>query len=394
MIYLDNAATTRAFDEVGERVRDCLCTLYGNPSSLHAKGLEAEHVVRDARRAVSSVLKVPEETIIFTSGGTESDNLAILGAARAKRRIGRHLVTSMLEHPAVLEPFRILSEEGFEVTYVKPDAYGILDPEEVAAAVRDDTILVSVMAVNNEIGSVEPVEQIAKTVKAKNQNTLIHCDAVQGFCKIDLFPKRAGIDLMSVSSHKIHGPKGVGALYIADPHMIRPILFGGGQQKDMRPGTENVPGIAGFGLAVQIEEERRNSAEKMMRRLKKILAQGILEIGDTHLHGIPETDGIQDADVYAGYGSSHIVSAAFRGVSAEVLLHALEDKGICVSSGSACSSNHPKTSNVLSAIGACRDDLTSTIRFSFSCETTEQEIITTLEALKELVPILRRFVRR
>ena len=391
-IYLDNAATTRAFDEVGERVRDCLCCCYGNPSSLHGKGLEAEHVLRESTEQIAGLLKVSRDKIIFTSGGTESDNLAVLGAAQARKRTGRHIVTSYLEHPAVLSPLAQLAEQGYEVTYVEPDRQGVLDPADVAAAVRDDTILVSVMAVNNEIGSVQPVREIAAACKQVNPQVLVHSDAVQAFCKIPLFPKKDKIDLMSFSGHKIHGPKGVGALYVSDPRIIRPILFGGGQQKDLRPGTENIPGIAGFALAASMMTKRMDESGLYQRGLKKQLAAGILSIEDTHIHGAVESSHIPDT--YAVWGAPSIVSASFRGVSAEVLLHALEERGIYVSSGSACSSNHPKVSDVLKAIRAAQDDLGSTIRFSFSDMTTEDDIAVTVAALKELVPVLRRFKRK
>ena len=384
-IYLDNAATTRAFDEVGERVRNCLCTTYGNPSSLHGKGLEAEHIIRDSAQIIADILKVPRQSIIFTSGGTESDNLALLGAAQAKRRIGCHIITSKLEHPAVLAPVEQLKTEGFEVTYVQPDSEGVLDPQQIAQAVRDDTVLVSVMAVNNEIGSVQPIADIASACKRVNPDILIHCDAVQAFGKIPLYPRRQKIDLLSFSSHKIHGPKGVGALYAADGNMIRPILYGGGQQADLRPGTENVAGIAGFALAADMVTKTMEETEEHLRQLKQQLTEGILSIGETHIHG---------GGSHAERGAASIVSAAFRGVSAEVLLHALEEKGIYVSSGSACSSNHPRVSDVLTAIRAADEDLGSTLRFSMSCMTTQQDITETIEALRELVPVLRRFKRK
>lgn len=384
-IYLDNAATTRAFDEVGERVRDCLCRSYGNPSSLHGKGLEAEHIMRESIQVLADILKVPRESILLTSGGTESDNLAVLGAAQARRRKGRHIITSYLEHPAVLAPMQQLSEQGYEITYIKPDSRGVLHEDDVTDAVRDDTVLVSVMAVNNEIGSVQPVSAIAHKCKEKNPNVLIHCDAVQAFGKIPIFPRRQGIDLLSCSSHKIHGPKGVGALYVADPRMIRPILYGGGQQRDLRPGTENVAGIAGFALAARMVTDQMDQTEAHMRSLKELLIKGIASIEETHVHG---------SDFDPMWGAASIVSASFRGVSAEVLLHALEDKEIYVSSGSACSSNHPRVSDVLQAIGAAESDLGSTIRFSFSALNTEEEIRDTIRALKELVPVLKRFTRK
>lgn len=397
-VYLDHAATTRAFDEVGERVRDVMCAAYGNPSSAHAKGLEADHIVRDAKETIAQILKVPRESVYFTSGGTESDNLAILGAAIAKKRAGRHIVTSKLEHPAVLSPVKRLEEEGYEVSYVEPDERGVLDPAAVAAAVREDTILVSVMLINNEIGSLQPLEQIAAACKKKNPAVLIHTDAVQGFAKTAFYPKRAGVDLMSISGHKIHGPKGVGALYIADDKLVRPILFGGGQQRDMRPGTENVPGIAGLALAARMTADTREETDASMRRCKRMLAAGVQDLGDIRIHGMDQALLARDTeaalDEYAQWGSAHIVSISFRGVKAEVLLHALEEKGIYVSSGSACSTNHPHISDTLQAIGADREDLDCTIRFSLAGETDEDDIAYTLTALHELVPMLRKFQRR
>ena len=397
-IYLDNAATTRAFDEVGERVRDCMCKTYGNPSSLHMKGLEAEHILRDSAQIIAGILGVGRENIFFTSGGTESDNLAVLGAAAARSRAGHHIISSRLEHPAVQAPLQKLAEEGYEVTYAEPDTCGVLDPERIAAQVRPDTILISVMAVNNEIGSVQPVREIAAACKEKNPNVLVHSDAVQGFGKMALKPRADKVDLLTFSSHKIHGPKGVGGLYAADTRILRPVLFGGGQQKDIRPGTENVPGIAGFALAAQMMNRMMKENEEHERRLKRMLAEGILNIPDTRIHGMSAgmrgLDHGQAAAGYAAWGAASIVSAAFADVSAEVLLHALEDKGIYVSSGSACSSNHPKVSEVLKAIRADREDMESTLRFSMSGMTSESDIEETIAALNELVPVLRRFTRK
>ena len=392
MIYVDNAATTRMSEAAVNRMVSLINEEWGNPSSLYEHGQRAKEILEEVREEVAAIIGAEPREIIFTSGGTESDNLAILGVAQARKRTGRHIVTSYLEHPAVLSPVAQLAEQGFDVTYVEPDAQGVLHPEDVAAAVREDTILISVMAVNNEIGSVQPVSKIAAACKQVNPQVLVHSDAVQAFCKIPLFPKRDKIDLMSFSGHKIHGPKGIGALYLSDPRMIRPVLFGGGQQKDMRPGTENVPGIAGFALAASMMTNRMADADLYQRSLKKQLAEGILSIEDTHIHGA--ADSSQMPDTYAGWGAPSIVSASFRGVSAEVLLHALEERGIYVSSGSACSSNHPKISDVLKAIGAAQDDLSSTIRFSFSDMTTEDDIAETVAALKELVPVLRRFTRK
>ena len=254
-VYLDNSATTMSYPEVGELVYKIMCRDYGNPSSMHRKGVEAEHYIREAKETLAKILKVNAKEIVFTSGGTESDNLALIGCARANRRSGNHLITSSIEHPAILNTMRYLEEEeGFRVTYLPVDAQGRIKLEALREALCPETILVSVMYVNNEVGTVQPVEEAARIVKKYNPSILFHSDAVQGFGKYHIYPKRMGIDLLSASGHKIHGPKGIGFLYIADKVKIRPIVFGGEQQKNIRSGTENVPGIAGLGLAAQLQQ--------------------------------------------------------------------------------------------------------------------------------------------
>ena len=383
-VYLDNSATTKAYECVGDLVRKVMCEDYGNPSSMHMKGVEAEHYIKDAKEILAKLLKVQEKEIFFTSGGTESDNLALIGAARANKRRGNHLITTSIEHPAVLNTMRYLEEEeGFRVTFLPVDRFGRVKLSDLQEALCPETILVSVMYVNNEVGSVQPVDEAAGIVKAYNREIVFHVDAVQGFGKYRIYPKRSKIDLLSISGHKIHGPKGTGVLYISEGVKIKPIVFGGEQQKNIRSGTENVPGIAGLALAAK--EIYTDLEEKVarMRELKKHFIEGVTKLEDTTVHGL-----------YDETSAPHIISVGFAGVRSEVLLHALEEKGICVSSGSACASNHPAISGVLKGIGAGKEYLDATLRFSMSEFTTREEIDYTLETLYNLVPVLRRYTRR
>ena len=383
-VYLDNSATTKACECVGDLVRKVMCEDYGNPSSMHMKGVEAEHYIKEAKEILAKLLKVQEKEIFFTSGGTESDNLALIGAARANKRRGNHLITTSIEHPAVLNTMRYLEEEeGFRVTFLPVDRFGRVKLSDLQEALCPETILVSVMYVNNEVGSVQPVDEAAGIVKAYNREIVFHVDAVQGFGKYRIYPKRSKIDLLSISGHKIHGPKGTGVLYISEGVKIKPIVFGGEQQKNIRSGTENVPGIAGLALAAK--EIYTDLEEKVarMRELKKHFIEGVTKLEDTTVHGL-----------YDETSAPHIISVGFAGVRSEVLLHALEEKGICVSSGSACASNHPAISGVLKGIGAGKEYLDATLRFSMSEFTTREEIDYTLETLYNLVPVLRRYTRR
>lgn len=383
-VYLDNSATTRAYDCVGDLVRKVMCQDYGNPSSMHAKGVQAEHYIKETKEILAKLLKVKDKEIVFTSGGTESDNLALIGAARANRRRGNHLITSSIEHPAILNTMRYLEEEeDFRVTFLPVDRYGRVNLEALKEALCPETILVSIMYVNNEVGSVQPVQQAADIVKAYNKDILFHVDAVQGFGKYRIYPKKEKIDMLSLSGHKIHGPKGTGALYIGEQVKIRPIVFGGEQQKNIRSGTENVPGIAGLGLAAKTIYDGLEEKVARMRALKARFIEGVQKLDDITIHGL-----------YDETSAPHIISAGFAGVRSEVLLHALEEKGIYVSSGSACASNHPAISGVLKGIGAQKEYLDATLRFSMSEFTTEEEIDYTLETLYNLVPVLRRYTRR
>ncbi|MBC5683678.1 MULTISPECIES: cysteine desulfurase family protein [Clostridia] len=382
-VYLDNSATTRAYPEVGNIVYKVMCQDYGNPSSMHRKGVEAEHYVKDAKEILAKLLKVNAKEIFFTSGGTESDNLALIGAARANRRRGNHLITSSIEHPAILNTMHYLEEEeGFRVTYLPVDENGRVRLEALKEALCQDTILVSIMYVNNEVGSVQPIEEAVKIVKNFNPRILFHSDAVQGFGKYHIYPKRVGIDMLSASGHKIHGPKGTGFLYINEKVKIKPIIFGGEQQKNIRSGTENVPGIAGLGLAAKMIYQDLNMKVSLMRELKAHFIEGISKIEHATVHGLTDEN-----------SAPHIISVGIAGVRSEVLLHTLEDKGIYVSSGSACASNHPAISGVLRGIGTSQEYLDSTLRFSMSEFTTKEEIDYTLETLYNCVPMLRRYTR-
>lgn len=379
---MDNSATTRCYDEVGELVHRVMCQDYGNPSSMHRKGVEAEHYIKSSKESLAKILKVNAKEIVFTSGGTESDNLALIGAARANRRRGKHLITTAIEHPAVLNTMQYLEEEGFQVTYLPVDSDGRVKLDALRAALCPETILVSMMYVNNEVGSVQPIQKAVEIVKNYNRNIIFHSDAVQGFGKYYIYPKRMGIDLLTFSGHKIHGPKGIGALYIWERVKIRPILFGGEQQKNIRSGTENVPGIAGLGLASEMIYRDLDIKVAHMRELKAYFVEGISELENCKVHGLTGED-----------SAPHIISVGIAGVRSEVLLHALEEQGIYVSSGSACSSNHPAVSSVLKGIGASREYLNATLRFSMSEFTTKEEIDYTLEALYHVVPMLRHYRR-
>lgn len=381
--YFDNSATTRCFDSVAAIVDQVLRTDYGNPSSLHRKGVEAEQYLRYAKEQIAKSLKVQEKEILFTSGGTESDNLAIIGAAMANYRRGKQLITTRIEHPAVLQTMSYLESLGYGVTYLPVDSYGCIRLEDLEAAVTPETILVSIMHTNNEIGSMMPVEEAGRLIKQKNPQTLFHVDAVQGYGKCRIYPKKAGIDLLSVSGHKIHGPKGIGFLYVGEKAKIKPILFGGGQQGGMRSGTENVAGIAGIGKAVEEIFSHLDDDIGRLYEYKEYFTSRVQDIPDVTINGPQGKD-----------GAPHIVSLSVKGVRAEVLLHSLDDEGICISAGSACSAHKPTPSATLSAIGLERGLLESTVRFSFSVETTKEQLDYALAVLNEQIPKLRRYTRK
>ncbi len=385
-VYLDNAATTRAAKEVVEIVSKVMLEDYGNPSSKHTKGVEAEKYIKQALGTISKTLKCHEKEIIFTSGGTESNNMAVIGAAMANKRSGNQVLVSSVEHSSVKAPFRYLEKQGFQVDYIPVLKDGTIDLESFKNMLTDDTILVSVMMVNNEIGTIEPIQEIGNIIKKFNKNILFHVDAIQAYGKMKIVPKKYNIDLMSVSGHKLHGPKGSGFLYIKEKTKINPIITGGGQQNKMRSGTENVPGIAGLGKAVElIYTSDFDKKIQYLYDLRAYFVEKLMMLDEVYINGIC------DSDCEKMQTAAHVVSASFKGIKAEVLLHALEEKNIYVSSGSACSSNNPGVSSTLMAIGLDKELLDSTLRFSFCFDTTKEQLDYTIQTLKELLPTLRKY---
>ena len=381
-VYFDNSATTQVFDCVRDVMVKTLTEDYGNTAARHIKGVEAEHYIKEAREEIAKSLRVKEKEIVFPSGGTESNNMAFVGTALANRRAGNHLITTCIEHASIYNTMSFLEEQGFRVTYLPVDHNGIVSPDALREAICDDTILVSVMYVNNEMGAVEPIEEIGKIIKEKKPGAYFHVDAIQAYGKYVIRPKRQGIDLLSVSGHKIHGPKGVGFLYMDERVKIKPLIYGGGQQKGLRSGTENVPGCAGLGAAVkEIYREHEAKVEKLYA------------LKDRLVSGLSKMEGVAVLELTGRDSAPQIVSAAFEGVRAEVLLHALEDRGVYVSSGSACSSTHPGVSGTLRGIGLKAELLDSVLRFSFGLFNTEDEVDYCLAQLQELLPVLRKYRR-
>lgn len=382
-VYFDNSATTRCYDSVKDIVIRTMTEDFGNPSAMHLKGVEAEKYVKDSAAQLARILKVQEKEILFTSGGTESDNLALIGGAMANKRSGNHIITTAVEHPAVSQPALFLQEQGFEVTYLPVDSRGVVKLDALEAVLRPDTILVSVMFVNNEVGAVMPVEEISRRIREKSPKALFHVDAIQAFGKYRIYPKKMGIDLLSVSSHKIHGPKGVGFLYISEKAKIQPQILGGGQQSGMRSGTDNVPGIAGLGVAAEEIYRNLDANVEKMYCLKEHIAKGLAKIPDIRMNGMDLRE-----------GTPQILSISVMGVRSEVLLHSLEERGIFISAGSACSSHKRKPSSTLAAMGMPKDQIESTVRLSFSEENTVEEANYFLQVMEEIVPMLRRYSRR
>ena len=382
-VYFDNSASTRVSEKAIEIMLKTMREDYANTSAKHIKGVDAEKYVKDAADIIAKTLKVKKSEIIFTSGGTESNNLAIIGTAMARKRYGNHIIISGIEHPAVYRPAEFLMEQGFEVTILPVNAEGAVDLEVLKSSLRDDTVLVSVMYVNNEIGAIEPVDEISRIIKAKNKDILFHVDAIQAYTKFKITPKTQGIDMLSASGHKFHGPKGVGFLYIDSSVKINPIIFGGGHQRGMRSGTLNTTGIAGMGVAA------KEAYDDFEKKIKNIV--------DLKYYLMDNLEKIEGAVLNTKRGENfapQIISVSFEDIRAEVLLHALEDRGIYVSSGSACSSNHPGISGTLKAIGLRDDLLDSTIRISLSELNNRGEADYFLKNLVELLPLLRKFVRK
>jgi cysteine desulfurase len=381
--YLDNSATTFCLPEAADLMYKLLTEDYGNPSSLHAKGVEAERYMTEARKKIAKILKVQEKEICFTSGGTESNNLAIIGAAEANKRAGMHVITTSIEHASVANPFAYLADHGYEVSYLSVNEYGEISTGELKRTLRPDTILVSLMQVNNEIGAVEPIEEAGRIIKANNPNTVFHVDAIQSFGKMRIYPNKMNIDLLSVSGHKIHGPKGSGFLFIKDRTKIKPLIYGGGQQKGMRSGTENVPAIAGLGVSAEAVYTDFDRKVEHLYALREHFIEGVTAIDGVSVNGRKDQN-----------AAPHIVSVSIEGVRAEVMLHTLEDRQIYVSAGSACSSNKPSVSRTLKSIGLKDSLLDSTIRFSFCAETTMEEIDYALEVMSQVIPMLQRYTRK
>lgn len=381
--YLDNSATTSCSPAATEKMVELLTQDYGNPSSLHMKGIIAEKYITEAKKKIAKTLKVEEKELIFTSGGTESNNLAIIGSALANKRAGMHVITTSIEHASVTNPFIWLSENGFEITYLGVDEYGQIKLDELKDAIRPDTILVSIMHVNNEIGALQPIEAAGKAIKATNPKCLFHVDAIQSYGKMAIYPKKWNIDMLSVSGHKIHGPKGSGFLFIKDKTKVKPLIYGGGQQKGMRSGTENVPAIAGLGVA----------AEEMHAHLEEN-RNHLFELRDYFIEEVEKLDGVSVNGKKDHDSAPHIVSVSIEGVRAEVILHTLEDRNIYVSAGSACSSNKPAISSTLQSIGLKKELLDSTVRFSFSIHTTKEELDYALSVMRVTIPMLQRYTRK
>ena len=343
-VYLDNSATTPVLPDIADRIRSVMVDEFGNPSSSHSKGVLAESLITEARKNISQALEVKNKEIFFTSGGTESNNWALVSAALSRRRRGDHIICSSIEHPSVLEVVKYLGQNGFKVDYCPVNRWGIIEPDVLADLVNPGTVLVSIMLVNNEIGSVQPIKDLVKVCKNKNPNIIFHSDCVQAVGKVQVYPRQMGVDLISMSAHKIHGPKGAGALFVKEGTNLRSIIYGGGQELGFRSGTENVPGIVGFGMALKraIGEQNEISAQ----------------------------------------AAPHIINLSFAGVRGEVLARVLEADQIYVSTGSACTSRKTKTSHVLKAIGLSDQEAAGSIRISLSGLNTREDMEHLAEALK------------
>ena len=383
IIYFDNSASTKVRKEAIDILVKVMEDDYANPSAKHKGGMQAENYIKESAKIIAKTLKVEEKEIVFTSGGTESNNMALIGTALANKKRGKHIITTGIEHPAVHKPLLFLEENGFELTVLPVNKDGKISLDDLKNAIRKDTILVSTMYVNNEIRAIEPVEEISKLIKSINEDIIYHVDAIQAYTKLKIEPKKQGIDLLSVSGHKLHAPKGVGFLYINKKIKCSPIILGGGQQAGMRAGTINVNGIAALGEAIKYDFKDFDEKLEKIKNIKDYISKEILKIEGTKLNS------------KLGYESAvQIVSASFKDIRAEVLLHALEEKGIYVSSGSACSSNHPGISGTLKGIGLENEYLDSTIRISLSEFSTMDEAKYLIDILLSIVPTLRKFVRK
>ncbi|MHC1584908.1 MAG: cysteine desulfurase NifS [Candidatus Syntropharchaeia archaeon] len=374
-IYFDHAATTPLDPEVFEAMKPYFMEIFGNPSSIHSFGNFARSAVEDSRYEIGKALGVTEGKIIFTSGGTESNNLAIKGVS-SKRKDKNHVITSSIEHHAVLHPCEYLEEIGFDVTYLPVDEHGLIDLGDLEDAITEKTCLISIMHANNEIGTIEPIKEIGKI--AREKGVLFHTDAVQSVGKIRIDVDEMNVDLLSLSGHKLYGPKGIGALYVRDVKEIDPIIHGGGHEYGLRSGTENVPGIVGLSKAIEISMERMDEENERLSFLQQKLVEGVLEIEGSILNGHPE----KRLPGYANF--------CFRGINGEALLSHLNSMGIAASSGSACSSKSMEPSHVLLAIGRTPEEAHGSLRITLGRENTNEEVDYFLEILPEIVKNLRK----
>jgi len=382
--YLDNSATTQVSREAADKMMKTMIEDFGNPSSMHRMGVTAEKEIKEARRTIAKTLSAKEKEIYFTSGGTEANNLAIRGIVSAQSKRGNHIITSEIEHPAVLATFEDLKKIGFRVSVIPVDEFGLLKLDVLEKELSDETILLSIMHVNNEVGSIQPIDKIVKIARKINKCIKIHVDAVQSYGKLPLNLKRLDIDALSISAHKFHGPKGVGVLYLKDTTRVVPMTTGGGQEKAIRPGTENVPGIVGMAVAAKAIHENIGTQYKSVLNLKNKLYEGIVE----------NIDGLKLNSLLGDQGLAYVLNVSFVGIRGEVLLHALEEEGIYVSTGSACSSNQNKSySHVLEAMGLDTAEKEGAIRFSLSYKTTEEEIVYAIQKVVEKVKDLDQIIK-
>ena len=381
LIYLDNAATTKTSEEVVAAMLPYFTEYYGNPSSVYEFASESKKAVSNARRTIAETLGAQENEIYFTAGGSEADNWALKATAEAYQSKGKHIITTKIEHHAILHTAEYLEKRGFEITYIGVDENGVVKVDELEKAIRPDTILISVMFANNEIGSIQPIKEIGEI--AHKHGVLFHTDAVQAFGQVPINVDEMNIDMLSSSGHKLNGPKGIGFLYIRKGVKIRSFVHGGAQERKRRAGTENVPGIAGLGVAAKMMYQNFDEKVEHLYQLKERMAEGLSKIDDVVINGMPVRE-----------GAPHILSVSFLGIRSEVLLHTLEDRNIYVSAGSACSSHKRKPSATLSAMGMSNAQIENTVRISFSEENTFEEVDYCLEVLNEVLPMLKRYARR